>query len=1002
MKKIYQFKRYFLPNNIIRFLLVCLIISSQHFSAFAQCPPNIDFEQGNFTGWQCWVGSVSVVSGKNVIDFDPPGPLSTPVAPTFNRHSMLRTNPGNGRDYYGNFLKNCPNGSGNSIQLGNDSVGAKAEGVSYTFTIPAGQNNFSLTYFYAIVLHEGNHTPEQQARLNIIVENLTDLTLLPCQLDPFVVGNPNLEGFDTSLVPPRPPASIGPVVYKPWAAASLKLDNLAGKTIRIFFQTADCTATGHFGYAYLDIAAQCSSSFVGASYCPDDTAVNVTAPFGYKTYKWWDITNPSVILATTQTINFTPPPPAGTTLKVALEPFNGYGCADTLLVTLLDTLNVFANAGPDKLSCQNAPVQVGINPSPGFVYSWDPVTDLSDPNISNPIATPSVTTQYVLTARSAGGGCETTDTVIVKAAVLDNSIQQTGITTYCSGDPQAAILHVKPADSVQWYRNNIAIAGANDTLYNVVQTGTYHATVFSFVGCNLTTSDVAITVNPVPVPGFTTNAKDQCFNGHQFVFTDTSSVAFGTLSYVWDMGDGSALLNSQDVTYSYALPGTYIIRQKVISNFGCTDSATYTVNVFDSPAAGFDASTKGTCFKNNSFVFTNSSTLAVGSMKYLWNFGDTNTDTSRNVTHSYTQPGTYTVRLTATSNKGCPNDSAFDVTVYPDPVVGFTVPNAQQCFGNNLFNFINNSTVLTGTMQYAWYFGDGTVAGTRDVVHSYAVPGEYTAKMVVVTDKGCTDSSSSMVKILKYAVADFAVEPICTNIRLPLFNRTINTSPSISTFLWDFGNGATSTAQNPVYSYPAAGKYDIQLSVSNIQCPQTVSVKKLAVVIDAPAAGTRYADVEAVMNFPEKLKARQIANTVLWTPAANLDFATSFRPNFKGLTSQLYYVQLKTNTGCLTVDTQFVVIKKKIDILVPTSFTPNGDGLNDYLYPTLMGFKKLNYFRVYDRWGKVLFQTQTEQPGWDGRLKGEKVATQTVVWMVEAVDVDGVAHKKQGTTVVIR
>jgi hypothetical protein len=215
MKKFYQHKAFYLFKNF-RFLLVCLFITSQYFSANAQCPPNIDYELGNFTGWQCWIGSVAVVSGKNVIDFDPPGPLSTPVTPTFNRHSMLRTNPGNGRDYYGNFPKNCPNGSGNSIQLGNDSVGAKAEGVSYTFTIPAGQNNFSLTYFYAIVLHEGTHSPEQQARLNIIVENLTDLTLLPCQLDPFVVGNPNLGGFDTSLVPPRPPASAGPVVYKPW------------------------------------------------------------------------------------------------------------------------------------------------------------------------------------------------------------------------------------------------------------------------------------------------------------------------------------------------------------------------------------------------------------------------------------------------------------------------------------------------------------------------------------------------------------------------------------------------------------------------------------------------------------------------------------------------------------------------------------------------------------------------------------------------------------------
>jgi gliding motility-associated-like protein len=67
-----------------------------------------------------------------------------------------------------------------------------------------------------------------------------------------------------------------------------------------------------------------------------------------------------------------------------------------------------------------------------------------------------------------------------------------------------------------------------------------------------------------------------------------------------------------------------------------------------------------------------------------------------------------------------------------------------------------------------------------------------------------------------------------------------------------------------------------------------------------------------------------------------------------------------------------------------------------------MGFKTLKTFKVFDRWGKLLFQTTTERPGWDGRVKGDRQEIQTVVWMVEAVDVDGVTHKKQGTTIILR
>jgi gliding motility-associated-like protein len=979
-----------------KFLLLLIITIVANNIVFAQCPPNIDFESGNFSGWQLWTGTTYVSNFKNVIDFGP-NPVPAPVA---GRHTMLSSFPGNGLDPFGQFPQNCPNGSGHSIKLGNQSGGHEAEGASYTFTIPAGQDQYNIIYHYAVVFQGPQHETYEQPRLVIEVMNLTDNVKITCSSFEFFKDiNNTLPGFFLSTNNPTGTA----VWCKNWSANSIKLDGMAGKTIRIFFKSADCTFTAHFGYAYVDVNTECSSSFVGASYCPDDTAIAVTAPFGYETYAWWNINDPSTILATTQTIIFNPPPPAGTTLQVGVTPYAGYGCNDILTSVLLDTLSVFANAGTDKLSCEKTPVQLGANPTPGFVYSWSPVTGLSDPTISNPIATPSVTTQYVLTVRNFGGGCLTTDTVTVKAAVLDTTVNVTGFLTGCITPANPTILKVGRgvADSIQWYRNNNPLPGANDTTYNVIQTGAYHVTLFSFQGCSLNSTDINITVNPTPVVDFNTNALVQCFNGHHFNFTNTSNIAFGTMNYNWDMGDASPVLTTRDVSYSYADTGTYTVRLIVTSDQGCVDSVSYRVTVNESPFAAFDANTKGVCQKINDFIFTNSSTLGVGTMTYLWDYGDGKTDTTHDGRHYYAQPGTYTVRLTSTTEKGCPNDSAFNVTVFPEPVVGFNEPNAQQCFGNNQFNFINSSTILTGNMQYLWNLGDGATANTRNVTYSYAMPGDYMVKMIAVSDSGCTDSIARNVKIFKYAIADFKVDPVCVGQRLPLFNQTINTSPSVLTYLWEFGNGATSTLQNPVYSYPVEGYYPIKLTVSNIHCPQTLSVKQINITIDQPLLGIRYPDVEAVMNFPEQLQARQIANTVLWTPSANLDFANSYRPSFKGLASQLYQVQLKTKTGCVTVDTQFVKIKKKIEIYVPTTFTPDGNGLNDYLYPVLMGFKTLNYFKVYDRWGKLLFASKTERPGWDGRVKGNIQELQTVVWMIEAVDVDGVTHQKQGTTIIL-
>ncbi len=833
----------------------------------------------------------------------------------------------------------------------------------------------------------------------VVVTNLTDNIVDTCSSDTLAYSNAfPLLGFQDCPFNAQ-------IKFKPWAARSIRLDGNAGKTIEISFTATGCGAAGgtHFGYAYIDINTGCASSFIGAAYCPDDTAINVTGPFGYQTYTWWDI-GFTTILGNTQTINFTPPPPPGTRIALVVDPFLGYGCRDTLYADLLDTLNISANAGPDRLSCNLTPVQIGVPPKAGHVYSWSPVTGLSDPTISNPIATVSTTTQYVVTTSSSGGGCVIRDTVIVSAAVLDSSIQLIGLSTYCMDDPQAAVLRVQPADSIQWYRNGIAIPGANQTQYIPTISGAYHATVFSFVGCSSNTAVQNITIYDNPVAGFVINTQtDQCFKDHQFVFTNTSTISAGTLQYNWYLGDGTTATTT-DVTHTYTQTGTYIVKLVTTSDKGCTDSISFTVNVFESPLAGFTSNINELCHKNNQFVFTNTSSVPAGTLQYQWNMGDGSMPiNTKDVTYSYTLPGNYTVKLLVTTDNGCKDSATFDVIVNPDPVAGFAINNAQQCFGNNQFIFTNTTSILWGTNQYNWTLGDGATATTTDVTHSYIQTGDYTIKMQATSDKGCADSISRSVKIFPTPYADFIVQqPACVNQTLVTINKTLNNTTSTLIYLWDFGNGQSSGLSSPHYSYPAAGTFNLKLTVSTAQCPLTTTVKQSVVVIEAPAPGIRYPDKEAVFNYAEKLQARQIGNTVLWTPATSLSNRFSYIPTFKGLNSQLYTIQLKTPSGCVIVDTQLVKTRKKIEIYVPNAFTPGSNGLNDYLRPVLMGFVKVNYFRVYNRWGKMLFQMQSDQPGWDGKVNGQFVDPQTYVWMIEAVDVDGIVHKKQGTTVLIR
>ena len=794
------------------------------FTSSAQsCPPNIDFESGNFNGWTCYTGNVAAVGGGNVISLTPSG------GPVYNRHTMYSSFPGDGSDPYGGFPVNCPNGSGHSIRLGNDLGGGEAEGISYEFTIPAGQNYYSLIYHYAVVFQDPNHQQNEQPRMEIEITNVTDNAVISCASFTFIPYGTVLPGFQLS---PNPGTST-PVWYKDWSAVSINLDGNAGKTIRLFFKTADCTFRRHFGYAYIDVNSECSGSFVGASYCPDDTAVNVLAPYGYQGYQWYNI-NFTQLLGTDQLLILRPPPPSGTTVAVILTPYNGYGCMDTLYARLLDTLKITANAGADIVSCNHNPVPIGSPPRPGVIYKWSPTAGLTDPDIANPYASPDVTTTYALKATSTGGGCLQIDTVIVKADVLDSSMELIGKDTYCIGNGDSALLRVKQADSIQWFKDNIAIAGANQTQFRVTQTGSYFALLFSFKGCILATAARQINVASIPVPGFTVAAPAQCLVG-------------------------------------------------------------------------------------NKFVFNNSSTNAVGPMQYLWTFGDNTTATTRDVIHVYKKVGTYKVKM-----------------------------------------YVNSITI-------------------------------------------CADSSELTVTVNQNAIADFAIKPICINLPMQPVNNTVDTMNSPVSYLWNFGNGQTSTLRTPpAQVYPVASNPPISLTVSTAQCPLPLNTLKHFVIVDKPAAALNYPVQYAVINLPLDLSARKFGESALWSPDNYLDDPISYTPVFTGPKEQLYTIEIKTISGCVTVDTQLVKTVTHVAIYVPTAFTPNGDGINDFLRPFSFGIKQVNYFKVFNRWGQLLYQMQSDKTGWDGNIKGGKAEMQTVVWVFEGRGVDGSIYTQRGTTVLIR
>ncbi len=477
-------------KNCFHFLLPLLATTCCCFfsRAYSQsCPANIDFETGTFDGWTCYTGYTQAAGDKNVIT------LTNSNGPVYTHHTMYTANTGE-LDPFGGFPVNCPNGSKHSIRLGSTEAGGQAEGVSYDIDIPPTENAYSIVFHYAVVFQAPNHRINEQPRMEIEVSNVTDNEVINCATFSFIAVGSSLPGFEVSH---QTDTTI--VLFKRWSAVTVDLSGNAGKTIRLFFKTADCTFRRHFGYAYVDVDSDCSGTFTGATYCPDDTVVHVTAPFGYAGYTWYD-SSLTRVLGNEQSLTLSPPPPNGTTLAVKLDPFDGYGCQKTLFARLKNTLNVKGDAGADVTSCNLKPVTIGTAPSPGLTYLWSPGAGLNYADVANPMAAPSQTTAYHVITRSIGGGCKTTDTVIVKASAVDSTLQLIGKAAFCFGYGDSAILKINPASHIQWFYNNVPLSGGDDVTWHVEESGTYYALITNTDGCSVSTKKQPVLIEQ-PVPG---------------------------------------------------------------------------------------------------------------------------------------------------------------------------------------------------------------------------------------------------------------------------------------------------------------------------------------------------------------------------------------------------------------------------------------------------------------------------------------------------------------------
>jgi PKD repeat protein len=287
------------------------------------------------------------------------------------------------------------------------------------------------------------------------------------------------------------------------------------------------------------------------------------------------------------------------------------------------------------------------------------------------------------------------------------------------------------------------------------------------------------------------------------------------LNYRWLVNNNVLTGATNDTLYT----DTAAALRVIVSNAVCSDtSSPKTLTIYPKPSVGF-TSPSIICLPSAAIVFGNTTSISSGSLNYQWRFSDNTSSTNASPIKLFTDTGSITVKLVATSNRNCTDSLEKTMAIRRLVQPAFSINDTIQCLKNNVFGFTNQTNNMGLTLSYTWKFGIGNDSSTNNNVlnYSYTNAGNYTIRLAT-NNVGCIDSAIRTVNVLANATnVNFAVNADNQCSKNNNFVFVNNASPNNSNikYFWQFGNGDTSTQRAPVYRYQSVtGTFPVKLKVT--------------------------------------------------------------------------------------------------------------------------------------------------------------------------------------------
>ena len=751
-------------------------------------------------------------------------------------------------------------------------------------------------------------------------------------------------------------------------------------------------------------------------------------------------------LLTNQTINS-----ATATYTVTPTAAGCTGASFTAMVTL-NPVPAVANQLLAAICSGNAFSYTPASMPAGTTYTWSnpllaPASGLTGGS-AQPISQTSIgqslssvnnimdTATYTVTPSTNGcAGNTFTVTVPVKPVPILFSMTD----TICSGTPFSILPSPVPANTTYTWPTPVVFPFGS--VINGGQQTTPVPTISqTLVNTTAATGQVVYTITPVatgctgapftltavvgvPLPPIANQSTIIC-SGTSFNMTPATAPP-GT-TYTWSVPvvspAGSVLGLSAAVTpqtiISQTLTNLINVNDTVVYfvrpyNTGCQGNIfTATVRVMPSPKANITGKAVICAYPQDtlSISFT-------GNAPWSFNYTDT-TGVSRTVSGIKTSPYTWitpslrnatsqTFAISGVKEMACSNFT--DTFYFSQRINHLPVGKIVSLHGNYICNNILDTLYVVSlpsdTVSYQWLLNGVPITGATTDSIGTLTPGKYNARLT--NQFGCVDTAASNLGLIliNKPILKLGYDSYCINKLIHFTNLTDTTFTGTVQWLWNLGDSTSANTYHATDTYLTGGDRHIRLTATQANCASYSVSLDTTFTIQVPIAAVRLPSISAYKSVPTMIAGRYLPGyTYQWNPTRGITSPNSDSTIFNHSQTQQYLVNLISSGGCYTPDTLLVRVfdNNMVDILVPRSFTPNGDGVNDILYSYHAGLKEFHYFKIYNRYGQLMFETRDPDAGWNGTAGGTAQPMGIYIWIAEGLAVDGSLVRKTGETLLLR